>query len=172
MVSFTRTKKQAGKKGSTAAAAVQDAAGSTWEKVTPAAESAWARVAPVAEDAYGKVSEAVVPAVQDARAKVAPLAGQALRESRRHGRKAAVKLGVVEEPKKRHRLRKFLALVGLAGLGAYVYKKFADDSGAGGGAYSPTRNETAPTAPFPSKETVESTTPTTPDNPVQQTDVG
>jgi len=118
-----------------------------------------------------------------------PLAQQALVESKVRGRRAAVKLGIADEPKKGHKLRNLLIVLGLAGLAAFVYTKVtgkdADpawtqsrDSSAVKPAHaaSPSTSatgpvdgsDTAPTAPLASEETVESPTPTTPDKPLRK----
>jgi hypothetical protein len=158
------------------------------EKVGPALQEAMARVAPVAEQAKEKVG----PALQEAKAKVAPVAEQAIIEGKARGRKAAVKLGVAEEPKKSHKLRNLLILVGLGGAVAYVYTKMtgkqADPAWTSSGDEAPARHiaavddagvaagpvdgsDTAPTAPLPSEETVESPVPTTPDAPLEKKDL-
>lgn len=169
-----------------AASAIQDVASTAWEKVAPAAGTAWERVAPAAEDAYAKVSEAIVPAVKDASSKVAPYAGEALAQGRRHGRKAAVRLHLAEEPQpKSHKLRKLLTLLGIAGAVAFVYKKMNaggsshvsgahSDAGHPGGSPAtdlPRANETAPAAPLAAEESKTSAVPTDPDNPTETTDV-
>jgi len=76
------------------------------ENIGPALADAKDKAVDVAKD----TNEAVRPAVEDAKEKVldtyketlVPLAAAALVESKRRGRKAAVKLGVAEEPKKTH----------------------------------------------------------------------
>jgi hypothetical protein len=183
---------------SDAASAIQDAASTAWEKVAPTAGTAWEKVAPAAEDAYAKVSEVIVPVVKDASSKVAPYAGEALAQGRRHGRRAAVKLRLAEEPKpKSHRLRKLLAVLGIAGAVTFVYKKMSaggsgahSDAGQPGGSAPVTgahssaaqpagasnpdaslANETAPAAPLAAEETKTSAVPTDPDNPTETTDV-
>ncbi len=186
---------------SDAASAIQDAASTAWEKVAPAAGSAWEKMAPAAEDAYTKVSETLVPVVKDASARVAPYAGEALAQGRRHGRRAAVKLRLAEEPKpKSHKLRKLLTVLGIAGAATFVYKKMTGGGARVSGAHSdagqpggttrvpgthsdPARpggtaetdaalpNETAPAAPLAAEESKTSAVPTDPDNPTETTDV-
>jgi hypothetical protein len=164
---------------SDAASAVKDAATSAWDKVVPAAGTAWEKAAPATQDAYAKVSDAVAPAV-----------GVAVEKGRRHGRRAAMKLSLVEEPKKKHRLRKLLTVLGIAAAAAFVYKKLSAGSNSMTGAHTDnggpsgfttatggsssvtsTGNETAPTAPLPAKESKTSPVPTDPDNPTQKTKI-
>jgi hypothetical protein len=154
------------------------------ETVVPAVQDAREKMGPALQEA----KEKIVPALQEAKEKVAPVAEQALAEGKIRGRKAAVKLGVVEEPKKSHKLRNFLILLGLGGIAAYVYTKFTgkeanpawtsedagsarhiaavDDAGTAAGPVD--ASDTAPTAPLPSEETVESPVPTTPDKPLEK----
>lgn len=185
---------------------VQPAAESTIDKLGSAAEqlvsNVVASVGPALEDARDRVKPAVedardrlAPMVDDARDKIAPLAQQAVVEGRRRGRRAAERLGVVEEPKKKsHKLRKLLIVVGLGGLAAFIYTKMTgkdadpvwttdrDTAAAqpGGTSTTPTGahasgptdgSDTAPTAPLASEETVESPTPTTPDKPLRKKQV-
>ena len=194
---------------------MQPAAESALDKMSTATEQLVANVAatvvPALEDALDKAAdvakdtkETVKPAVEDAKGKaldtykdtLVPLAAAAIVEGKRRGRKAAVKLGVADEPKKEsHKLRTFLILLGLGALAAYVYTKFtgreadpawtqsrdasatrpshaarpAGSSGGGSASASPVDgSDTAPTAPLPSEETVESPTPTTPDKPLKK----
>ncbi len=155
--------------------------------VGPALEDARDRVKPAVEDARDRLT----PMVEEARDKIAPLAQQAVVEGKRRGRRAAERLGVVEEPKKSHKLRNLVILVGLGGLAAFIYTKMtgkdADpvwtsgrDSAAaqsdstpagetGAHATAPVDgSDTAPTAPLASEETVESPQPTTPDKPLRK----
>lgn len=155
--------------------------------VVPALEDARDRVKPAVEDARDRLA----PMVDDARDKLAPLAQQAVVEGRRRGRRAAERLGVVEEPKKSHKLRKLLILLGLGGLAAFIYTKVTgkdadpvwttsrdtaaaqptDSSAPQPGAHASgpaDGSDTAPTAPLASEETVESPTPTTPDKPLRK----
>jgi hypothetical protein len=158
-------------KASDAASAVADTATEAAGSVKEAAVSAWDKVAPVAEEAYAKVSDAVVPAL-----------GSAVEKGRRHGRRAAVKLSLAEEPKKSHKLRKLLIVLGIAGAAAFLYKKFgggakpdhigmrADDSGPDTDSTA-RPNETAPTAPLAAEETKTSPVATDPDNPTEKTPI-
>jgi len=181
---------------------VQPAAETALDKIGTATEqivsTVVSTVGPALEDAKDKAkdvtNDSVKPAVEEAKDKaletyketLVPLAAAALVEGKARGRRAAVKLGVTEEPKKSHKLRNLLIILGLAGLAAFVYKKVtgndADpawtqsrDSAASRPAHAATApvdgSDTAPTAPLASEETVESPTPTTPDKPLKQTDV-
>jgi hypothetical protein len=165
------------------------------ENLGPALAEAKDKALDVAKD----TNEAVKPAVEDAKVKaldtyketIVPLAAAAIVESKRRSRKAAVKMGVVDEPKKSHKLRNFLLLLGLGGLAAYLYSRMtgkdADPAWTQSRDAAATRpshaarpagntastspvdgSDTAPTAPLPSEETVESTTPTTPDKPLKK----
>ncbi|MFY9914226.1 MAG: hypothetical protein WAK18_06145 [Nocardioidaceae bacterium] len=155
--------------------------------VGPALEDARDRVKPAVEDARDRLT----PMVEDARDKIAPLAQQAVVEGKRRGRRAAERLGVAEEPRKKsHKLRNLVILVGLGGLAAFIYTKMtgkdadpvwtssrdtaaaqssSSDSEPGAHASGPVDgSDTAPTAPLASEETVESPQPTTPDKPLRK----
>jgi gas vesicle protein len=189
---------------------VQPAAETALDKVSTATEQIVSTVAenvgPALADAKDAsaefTKETVKPAVDDAKDKVletykdtiVPLAAAAVVEGKKRGRKAAVKLGVAEEPKKSHKFRNFVILVGLGAVAAYVYTKVTgkdadpawtqsrdaaatrpshavrpDDSTASTASTGPVDgSDTAPTAPLPSEETVESTSPTTPDKPLKK----
>jgi hypothetical protein len=172
-----------GSGASDAAGTIQDAASTAWDKVAPVAETAWEKVAPVAEDAYAKMSEVIIPVVKGASSKVAPYAEGAVAEGRRHGRRAAVKLRLAQEPKKSHKLRRLLTVLGIAGAAAFVYTKVTGGAGAqpsgahvdagqaSDGPGSVPANETAPTAPVAAEESKTSAVPTDPDNPTERTDL-
>jgi hypothetical protein len=187
---------------------VRAAASDAVTSVQPAAEAALDKIGAATEQIVSTVASTVGPALEDARDKVkpavddarekaldtytdtlVPLAQQALVESKVRGRRAAVKLGIADEPKKGHKLRNLLIVLGLAGVAAFVYTKVtgkdADpawtqsrDSSAVKPAHaaSPSAtatgpvdgSDTAPTAPLASEETVESPTPTTPDKPLRK----
>jgi hypothetical protein len=173
-----QARKQAASKSESTASMASDAASAVAYTATEAAGvvkeaavSAWDKVAPVAEEAYAKVSDTVVPAL-----------GSAVEKGRRRGRRAAVKLNLAEEPKKSHKLRKLLIVVGVAGAAAFVYKKFGggskpDHFGVRAGDSGPDTdsaarpNETAPTAPLAAEETKTSPVATDPDNPTETTPV-
>jgi hypothetical protein len=185
-----------------ARSSVQPAAEITLDKIGTATEQIVSTVAstvgPALEDAKDKAkdvtTDSVKPAVEDAKDKaletyketLVPLAAAALVEGKARGRRAAVKLGVADEPKKSHKLRNLLILIGLGGLAAFIYTKMtgkdADptwtqsrDSAATRPAEASTApvdgSDTAPTAPLASEETVESPMPTTPDKPLKKKDV-
>jgi hypothetical protein len=172
-----------------------DKIGSATEQIVATVAST---VGPALEDAKEKAkdvaNDSLKPAVEDAKDKaldtyrdtLVPLAQQALVEGKVRGRRAAIKLGVADEPKKSHKLRNLLILIGLGGVAAFVYTKMtgkdADpawtqsrDTSATRPAHAATApvdgSDTAPTAPLPSEETVESPTPTTPDKPLKKKDV-
>ena len=173
---------------------VRDAVEDARSTVQPAAEVALDKIGTATEQFVSTVASTVGPALEDAKDKaldtykdtLIPLAQQAIVEGKVRGRRAAIKLGVADEPKKSHKLRNLLVLIGLAGLAAFAYKKVtgkdADpawtqsrDSSATRPAHAATApvdgSDTAPTAPLASEETVESPTPTTPDKPLKTKDV-
>jgi hypothetical protein len=162
------------------------------EAVGPAAETAIDKVGAATEQAIAAVQTNVLPAladardrlapvIEDAKAAIVPVATEALAAGKQKSHDAAVRLGVVEEPKKKHRLRKLLIVLGIAGAAAFVYRKVTGGSEptwvtSGADSGPPTaastagadKSETAPTAPLASEETVESPIPTTPDAPLEQ----
>jgi hypothetical protein len=186
---------------------VQPIAEAAVEKIEAATEQVVAVVGPALEEAADRVKPAVedakdrlTPLVVEAKDKLAPLAQQAVVEGKARGRRTAEKMGIVEEPKKSHKLRNLLIVLGIAGLAAFVYKKVtgkdadpawtetrdnaaarppahvADPAASGlaegvAAAGPVDGSETAPTAPLASEETVESPTPTTPDNPLKEKNV-
>ncbi len=75
-----------------------------------------------AESALASVASSVGPALVDARQRFVPVAEQALAHGKRQGRRAAVKLGVVEEPKDSHKVRNLMLMLGLGAIAAGVYK--------------------------------------------------
>ncbi|MGH3502794.1 MAG: hypothetical protein ACRDQA_18155 [Nocardioidaceae bacterium] len=125
--------------------ALEDARGQVgpaWEqardKVGPALEDARDRMSPALEQARDKVS----PALEQARDTVSPALEGAVAGGKRRGRKAAAKLDLAEEPKKKgHKLRNLLILLGLGGLAAAVYKQFF--GGADDPAWTSTRDDAA-----------------------------
>jgi hypothetical protein len=186
------------------------------DKIAPVVEDARDRIGPVVDDARDRIA----PVMSDARDKVAPLAGSALVASKVQGRKAAIRLGLADEPQpKSHKLRNLLIVLGLGGAAAFAYTKFTgkdadpawtasrDSAAASHANYGSEPSEssfgqsgsdnesdtvettthlaavdapplstdapddqsdTAPSAPFPSEETVESHLPTTPDEPLEK----
>lgn len=74
--------------------------------------------------ALASMASTVGPALDDARHRLAPVAEQALAQSKLQGRKAALKLGMVEEPevKETHKIRNLVLMLGLGALGGAVYK--------------------------------------------------
>lgn len=184
--------------------------------VLPTAEAAKEKISAATESALSSVASTVGPALEDAKNRLAPVAGQALAQGKRHGRRAAAKLGVAEEPKDSHKVRNLILMLGLGAVVAAVYKKVtgkdADPAWTSGrdtaaaappspvavashddpleagpvteppagdslsdppsGAAGPVDgSEVAPTAPLASEETVESSVPTTPDEPLEKHDL-
>jgi hypothetical protein len=163
--------------------------GDAKDKVGPALSDAKDKVGPVLSDAKDKVA----PVLGDARDKLAPVAQQALQAGVSRGQTAAVKLRLMEEPKPSHKVRNLLAIIGLVAVVAFVAKRFAgrrDDwsdakvTPPGGEPARSTAPEpaaastpnghvaAAPSAPLVSEETVSSSTPTTPDAPLEEKKVG
>lgn len=91
----------------------------------PTAEIAREKIGAVTENALASVAETVGPALGDARLRLAPVAEQAIAQSKRQGRRAAVKLRLAEEPTESpsHKLRNLVLLLGLGAIAAAVYKK-------------------------------------------------
>src|SRR5690349_13218245 len=124
------------------------------DRAGAAAGDARDKAAPFVSDAREKFVKDVVPAVTAAVAaageKAEPYADEALRRGRATA--AAVK-GEVDAPKpKGSRLKKLIVFLGLAGLGAFVYKKLKgdDSSTAWQSSYQPAPAPTPPTpAPVP-----------------------
>lgn len=163
------------------------------DKLSTATDQARVTVAETVVPALQEAAEKIGPALQEAKEKMAPMAEQAIAETKAKGRRAAEKAGLAEEPKKSHKLRNFLILLGLGGVAAFVYTKITgrqadpawteshesersarhiaavSDTGAAAGPVD--GSDTAPTAPLPSEETVESPVPTTPDEPLEKKDL-
>lgn len=102
------------------AGAVGPALADARDKIGPAVEDARDKIGPVVEDARDKL----IPVVEDARDKMAPLAASAALTTKAQGHKAALKLGIVEEPQPpSHRIRNLLVVLGLGGIAAFAYQK-------------------------------------------------
>jgi hypothetical protein len=147
----------------------------TRTKITEAAESAGSAVGPALSDARDKVSPlvedakvAIAAGVEEAKELIAPVAADVVKAAREGSHKAAVKTGLAEEPKKSHKVRNLLLVLGIGGLVAFVYKKVAGRDSAP--EWTAPR-DTAPSAPLASEETVESPVPTTPDEPLEEKSV-
>jgi hypothetical protein len=159
---------------------ITDTAADAYAAVTPVAAQAKETLSSVAAQAKDVVNETVIPALNEAAEKLAPLveeakdaivpaASAAIASTKDRGKKVAEKAGIVDPPKKKHRIRKLLIVLGIAGAAALVYKKLS-------GGKEPTwvaddGADMAPTAPLASEETVASPEPTTPDEPLEETDV-
>ncbi len=74
--------------------------------------------------ALASVASTVGPALDDARHRLAPVAEQALAQSKRQGRRAALKLGMVQEPvePETHKIRNLMVMLGLGAMAAAAYK--------------------------------------------------
>ena len=73
-------------------------------------------------NALASVAQTVGPAIDDARQRLAPVAEQAITRGKQGGRRAAVKLGVIEEPKETHKIRNLMLFLGLGALAAAAFK--------------------------------------------------
>jgi hypothetical protein len=143
---------------------ITEAAGSAGSTVGPALSDARDKVGPLVEDA----KDALVATVEDAKELIAPVAADVVKAAKEGGHKAAVKTGLADEPKKSHKVRNLLLVLGIGGLVAFVYKKVAGRDSA---PQWTAARDTAPSAPLPSEETVESPVPTTPDEPLEEKSV-
>jgi hypothetical protein len=207
------------------------------DQETDAALSARARMGSATDQALATIATSVLPALMEARERLTPVAEQAMAQGKIRGkqaaaiglnksREAAIRWGVLEEPKKKesHWIRNLLIMLGLGAAGGAAYKmltgKDADPSWtAGRDAAAPTSSfavaepgdpgddsvpwgdtptdqmdgmdpsavdpilaepagsdpidgrTTAPTAPLASEESVESSVPTTPGDPVEHHDL-
>jgi hypothetical protein len=167
----------------TADSSIQDTVADARAAAAPVAVQAKDTLGSVAEQAKTVMAETVVPALSEAAEKLAPLVDEAkdaivpaataaIAATKDKSHKAAEKVGIVDAPKKKHRLRKLLIVLGIAAAAGFVYKKMS-------GGKEPTwtttapgaGTDTAPTAPLASDEAVASTEPTTPDAPLEETDV-
>ena len=134
------------KKSSSKAATLAEEAASTLqpkaevaaEKVSAAAEQAATAIAEAVKPAIEQAKEKIGPALQDAKDSIAPIAQQAVEEGRTRGRSAAVKMGIADEPKSSHKVRNLIIALGLAGVAAFVYKKFTGRNTAPDWTMSPT----------------------------------
>jgi hypothetical protein len=154
----------AGSAGSTVASTVRPAVSDAKDAMGPVVDDAKARFGPVLEDA----KDVLVRGTEEAKEMLAPMAAEVVRAGRETGHKAAVKAGIVDEPKKTHKLRNLLIVLGIGGLVAFAYKKVAGRDSA---PQWTAPRDVAPSAPLPSEETVESPVPTTPDDPLEQRSV-
>jgi hypothetical protein len=154
----------AGSAGSTVTSTVGPALSDARDKVAPLLDETKDRLAPAVDDA----KDAIAFAVEEAKELLAPIAAEAVTAVRDTSHKAAVKTGLADESKKSHKLRNLLILLGITGLVAFVYKKV---SGRDSAPEWTAPRDVAPSAPLPSKETVESPVPTTPDEPLEEKSV-
>lgn len=165
------------RKKSRAAEVAEKAQTTARETVLPAAESAVEKIGTAAEALLVQVADKVAPALDDAREQIRPVAKEAVRRGREKGQRAAVKMGLIEPPKKSHKLRKLMTTLGLAGAAAWAYSRWTGKDSKDSWTPAPARGrfdekpDVAPTAPLASEETVESPVPTTPDKPLEKKDI-
>ncbi|MEJ7630131.1 MAG: hypothetical protein WKF54_11125 [Nocardioidaceae bacterium] len=119
-MALSRAKRRLASAGSDIRGRVSPVTGSARDSLGSALDDTRSRVGP----ALGDARERLAPALEEARDKLAPVAQQAIVSSRRKGRRAAVRLGLAEEPKQGHKFRNLLALLGLSGVGYFLYRKF------------------------------------------------
>jgi hypothetical protein len=176
-VPFRNAKKKISGAADDARDSIVPVAQSAVDRAESAAHTAIEKLAPVAQTAVDRAESAagsIGSAAQDAVSAVVSAVGPVLSD-------AAIKVGVKDKPKKKHRIRKLLVTLGLVGAAAFVFKKVTrgkqepewisgrDAAGdVGKHTAGEDKSDTAPTAPLASEETVESHTPTTPDEPLEE----
>ena len=101
-------------------------------------------------NALASVAQTVGPAIDDARQRLAPVAEQAITRGKRGGRLAAVKLGVIEEPKETHKIRNLMMFLGLGALAAAAFKMMRGGEDADPAWISGRNTAAAPSAPVAS----------------------
>ncbi len=95
--------------------------------LTEARDKARDKAGPAISDARQRLATEVLPMIAAAVAAADEATEEARTESKKRGKAAMAALkGDVEPPKKKHRLRKLLLVLGLGGLLAAVAKKLAD----------------------------------------------
>lgn len=115
------------------------------DKAAPVLADARDKAAPVVSDARDRLVNDVVPMVTAAVAAAGEKSGPARKEAKRRGAAAAAALrGEVDPPKKGSKFKKLLVFGGLAGLGAFVFKKLRGEEES-----SPWQSSYSPPAPAP-----------------------
>jgi vacuolar-type H+-ATPase subunit H len=95
------------------------------DKAAPYVADARDKAAPYVSDTRDKLSETVLPVLTAALASVDEATEDVRDETRKRGKAVAAALkGEIEAPRKKHRGRTLLVLLGLGGLGFAAYKKF------------------------------------------------
>jgi vacuolar-type H+-ATPase subunit H len=95
--------------------------------ITEARDKARDKAGPAISDAKQRLATEVLPMIAAAVAAADEATEEVRTESKKRGKAAMAALkGDVEPPKKKHRMRKFLLVLGLGGLLAAVAKKLAD----------------------------------------------
>ena len=108
---------------------VETAVGTAREKAGPLLTEAREKAAPAVHDAREKFTSDVLPVITAAIAAAGEATEDVRGESKKRGKAAVAALkGEVEAPKKKkkHRFRKFLLVLGLGGVVAFVAKKLSD----------------------------------------------
>ena len=111
------------------------------EKAAPLVAEAREKASPAINDAKIKFSDDVLPVLTAALAAINEATEETRDEAKRRGKATAAALkGEVEAPKKKHRFRKLLVVLGLGGVAAVVARKVTEQraSNAWQSSYSPT----------------------------------
>ena len=148
------------------------------DKAAPLVAEAREKAGPALNDAKIRFSDDVLPVLTAALAAINEATEETRDEAKRRGKATAAALkGEVEAPKKKHRLRKLLLVLGLGGVAAVVARKVTEQraSNAWQSSYSPTpaspsADDTGASTPDEAvADAAESPHPvTTPDNPLAE----
>jgi hypothetical protein len=96
------------------------------DKAAPLVESARDKAAPALSDARDRITSDVLPVITAAIAAASEATEDVRDETKKRGKAAVAALkGEVEAPKKRHRIRNLLIVLGLGGIAAAVAKKLS-----------------------------------------------
>ena len=151
------------------------------DKAGPLIAEARDKSGPVISDARDRLSSDVIPRLNAALAAVEEATEDVRTEAKRRGKATAAAIkGEVEAPKKKHRVRRMLIVLGLGGLAAAVAKQLSDRQAttAWQSAYTPPPAPSAPAhvddeaAAAPDEAAADAPsephTATTPDNPAEE----
>ena len=138
------------------------------DKAAPVLADARDKAAPVVSDARDRLVNDVVPMVTAAVAAAGEKSGPARKEAKRRGAAAAAALrGEVDPPKKGSKFKKLLVFGGLAGLGAFVFKKLRGEEES-----SPWQSSYTPPSPSPSPSPAPTPVPAPVGDPLTDTSFG
>jgi vacuolar-type H+-ATPase subunit H len=97
------------------------------DKTAPLVKDARDKAGPVLNDAKDRIATDVLPVITAAVAAAGAATEDVRGETKKRGKAVAAALkGEVEAPKKKHRLRNLLVVLGLGGIAAFVAKKLSD----------------------------------------------